>query len=226
MEFFHWFIDFVLHLDRHLGQIIQDYGAWTYLILFLIIFCETGLVVAPFLPGDSLLFAAGAFAAMGSFHVEQLWIVLSSAAILGDSTNYWIGRFVGPRVFYQETSKFMNKKYLDQTQKFYERHGGKTVIIARFMPIVRTFAPFVAGVGAMKYPRFLLFSVLGTILWISIFVFAGYFFGNIPFVKENFTLVVMAIILLSVAPGVYHFVLHKIRKKKNAASFEKPTIRP
>ena len=213
MELIHWFVDFVLHLDQHLGQIIQDYGVWTYLILFLIVFCETGLVVTPFLPGDSLLFAAGAFAALGAFHVEQLWIVLSSAAILGDSTNYWIGRFVGPRVFHYEISKLLNKKYLDSTHAFYERHGGKTVIIARFMPIIRTFAPFVAGIGAMKYLRFLMFSALGTVLWISTFVFAGYFFGNIPFVKNNFTMVIMAIIVLSVAPAIIHFVRSKLQSK-------------
>jgi membrane-associated protein len=173
--------------------------------------------VTPFLPGDSLLFAAGAFAALGAFHVEQLWIVLSSAAILGDSTNYWIGRFMGPRVFQQDTSKLLNRKYLDKTHAFYERHGGKTVIIARFMPIIRTFAPFVAGIGAMRYPRFLLFSVLGTVLWISTFVFAGYFFGNIPFVKKNFTVVIMAIIVLSVAPAIIHFVRGKLQKKTAAA---------
>jgi membrane-associated protein len=214
VELIHWFIDFILHLDQHLGQLIGEYGGWTYLILFLIIFCETGLVVAPFLPGDSLLFAAGAFAAIGAFHVEQLWPLLASAAILGDSTNYWIGRFVGPKVFYQERSKLFNKKYLDRTHSFYERHGGKTVIIARFMPIIRTFAPFVAGIGAMRYLRFIIFSVSGTVLWISTFVFAGYFFGNIPFVKQNFTLVVMAVILLSIAPGIYHVVLHWWQKGK------------
>ncbi len=213
MELIHWFIDFVLHLDVHLGQIIQDYGGWTYLILFLIIFCETGLVVAPFLPGDSLLFAAGAFAAIGAFHVEQLWLVLCSAAILGDSTNYWIGRFVGPKVFHKESSKLLNSKYLDRTHAFYQKHGGKTVIIARFVPIIRTFAPFVAGIGAMRYPRFLAFSVFGTILWISTFVFAGYFFGNIPFVKSNFTLVVFAIIGISILPIVLEWWKHKRRSK-------------
>lgn len=211
MELLHWFTDFILHLDVHLGQIIQEYGVWTYLILFLIIFCETGLVVAPFLPGDSLLFAAGAFAAIGAFHVEQLWLVLCAAAIMGDSTNYWIGRFIGPKVFQKESSKLLNKKHLDRTHAFYEKHGGKTVIIARFMPIIRTFAPFVAGIGAMRYLRFLTFSVFGTFLWISTFVFAGYFFGNIPFVKNNFTLVVFAIIGTSVIPLFLQWWKHKRR---------------
>ena len=216
MDIITFLIDFILHLDQHLGQLIQDYGVWTYLILFLIVFCETGLVVMPFLPGDSLLFAAGAFAAIGAFHVEQLWLTLCAAAISGDSTNYWIGRFIGPKVFSYERSRFLNRKYLDKTHAFYEKHGGKTVIIARFMPIIRTFAPFVAGIGAMRYPRFLLFSVVGTALWISAFVFAGYFFGNIPFVKANFTLVVFAIIFLSILPGVIEFIRTRAGKARAA----------
>ena len=222
MEHIQWFVDFILHLDTHLGQLISEYGVWTYLILFLIVFCETGLVVTPFLPGDSLLFAAGAFAALGAFHVEQLWLTLASAAVLGDSTNYWIGRFVGPKVFSQEKSKLLNKKHLDETHAFYERHGGKTVIIARYLPIIRTFAPFVAGIGAMRYPRFLLFSILGTCLWISTFVFAGYFFGNIPFVKNNFTAVVMGIIVLSLVPGIYHVIKRRAEKKRKGKSAETP----
>ena len=221
MELIHWFTDFILHLDTHLGQLIQEYGLWTYLILFLIIFCETGLVVTPFLPGDSLLFAAGAFAAVGAFHVEQLWLLLCGAAISGDSTNYWIGRFVGPKVFQSERSHLFNRKHLERTHAFYARHGGKTVIIARFMPILRTFAPFVAGVGAMRYPRFLMFRVLGTLLWISTFVFAGYFFGNIPFVKRNFTLVVFVIIGLSVVPPAIEYFRHRIRARRDAVSTPK-----
>jgi len=220
LEFLSWFIDFVLHLDQHLGQIIQDYGLWTYLILFLIIFSETGLVVAPFLPGDSLLFATGAFAAIGAFHVEQLWLVLCLAAVTGDSTNYWIGRFVGPKVFQSQQSKFFNHRYLDRTHEFYVRHGGKTVIIARFMPIIRTFAPFVAGIGAMRYPRFLSFSMCGTALWISTFVFAGYFFGNIPFVKRNFTFVIFAIILLSILPGIIQYFRVRVARQRTIKSTE------
>ncbi len=199
-------LDLFLHLDKHLGAVIAQYGTLTYLILFAIIYCETGLVVAPFLPGDSLIFAAGTFAALGALDIWTLWMVLCAAPILGDSTNYWIGRYVGPRVFHSETSRFLNKKHLLKTQAFYEKHGGKTVIIARFMPFFRTFAPFVAGVGSMSYPRFVSFSVFGTLLWISSFVFGGYFFGNIPVVKENFTLVIMAIIAISLVPMIAAFL--------------------
>jgi membrane-associated protein len=210
MEFLTTFIDIFLHLDKYLGNVIQDYGTLTYAILFLVIFCETGLVVTPFLPGDSLLFAAGAFAALGSLELTVLLPVLYAAPICGDSSNYWIGRFIGPKVF-QQNSRWLKREYLDKTHAFYEKHGGVTVIIARFMPIFRTFAPFVAGIGAMNYPRFLTFSIGGTILWISLCVIAGYFFGNIPFVKQNFSLVIIAIIVISVLPMVVEYVRHKRR---------------
>ncbi len=175
---------------------------------FVVIFCETGLVVTPFLPGDSLLFAAGTFAALGSLNLSTLLLILYLAPVLGDSTNYWIGRFLGPKVFQRE-SRFLKREYLDKTAAFYEKHGGKTIVIARFMPIFRTFAPFVAGIGKMHYPRFLLFSVGGTLLWISLFVLAGYFFGNIPFVKQNFTVAIMAIIALSLVPMIVEYWRHK-----------------
>jgi membrane-associated protein len=202
-------LDVFLHLDVHLGQVIKDYGTLTYLILFLVLFCETGLVVMPFLPGDSLLFAAGTFAALGALDLYLLLMLLYVAPILGDSTNYWIGRLIGPKIFSRDDVRFLNRRHLDRTHEFYEKHGGTTVIIARFMPIFRTFAPFVAGIGKMNYLRFLSFSVVGTLLWISCFVLAGYFFGNIPVVKRNFTLAIMAIIVISVIPGVIEFIRHK-----------------
>ena len=212
MELIHHFIDLILHLDKHLAGIIQQYGGWTYLILFLIIFCETGLVVTPILPGDSLLFATGAFAAAGALDVTTVLFLLSVAAIAGDTVNYWIGAYIGPRAFQYENSRVFKKEYLIRTHEFYEKHGGKTIIIARFMPIIRTFAPFVAGVGKMSYFRFLSYNVVGGILWISLLVLAGYFFGNIPFVKKNFTMVIFAIIFLSILPGIIEYLRH--RKKK------------
>ena len=208
MEWIGTFVDFFLHLDQHLGQVIQAYGFWTYLILFLIIFCETGLVVTPILPGDSLLFAAGTFAAIGALRPDVLFVVLSIAAVAGDSVNYAIGHAIGPRVF-RENYRFLKREYLDRTEQFYERHGGKTIIIARFMPIIRTFAPFVAGVGSMRYPRFLAYNVAGGIAWIGLFVYGGYFFGNIPVVKRNFTLVILGIIFVSILPGIIEFVRHR-----------------
>jgi membrane-associated protein len=208
-------IDFILHIDVHLSEIIQSYGVWTYLILFLIIFCETGLVVTPFLPGDSLLFAAGAFAARGDLHVLWLFVLLSIAAILGDTANYWIGNLVGPKVFHQEHVRFLNTEYLNRTHQFFEKYGGKTIIIARFVPIIRTFAPFVAGIGSMTYMRFISYNIIGGIVWIASFAFAGYFFGNIPMVKKNFTLVIFAIIIISILPGVIEFMRqHRLHKKK------------
>jgi membrane-associated protein len=208
-------IDFIIHIDVHLSEIIQSYGMWTYLILFLIIFCETGLVVTPFLPGDSLLFAAGAFAARGDLNVLWLFILLSIAAILGDTANYWIGNIVGPKVFHQEHVKFLNKEYLNRTHLFFEKYGGKTIIIARFVPIIRTFAPFVAGIGSMTYVRFISYNVIGGIVWIASFAFSGYFFGNIPMVKKNFTLVIFAIIIISILPGVIEFMRqHRLHKNK------------
>jgi membrane-associated protein len=195
----HQVIDLFLHLDVHLGGVIQDYGAWTYLILFLVIFFETGVVVTPFLPGDSLLFAAGSFAALGSLDVTRLFLLLGTAAVVGDNTNYFIGRKVGPRVF-RENVRFLNRRHLDRTHAFYEKHGGKTIVMARFVPIVRTFAPFVAGIGAMRYRRFLPIDIFGGILWVGLFVFGGYFFGNLPIVKRNFSVVILAIIVISVLP--------------------------
>lgn len=216
MEFIKTIFDIFMHLDRHLGSVIQDYGIWTYLILFLIIFCETGLVVTPILPGDSLLFAAGAFAAIGALDVMWLFGLLTVAAVAGDTLNYWIGSYTGPKVFHKEHVRFLNREYLDKTHQFYERHGGKTIIIARFMPIIRTFAPFVAGVGKMTYAHFISYNIIGGILWIAIFVFGGYFFGNIPLVKRNFTLVIIAIIILSVMPGIIGFLRHKFSTSRIA----------
>ena len=212
MELVKTFFDIFMHLDKHLGAVIQAYGTWTYLILFLIIFCETGLVITPILPGDSLLFAAGAFAAIGALEVMWLFMLLSVAAIAGDTVNYGIGSFLGPKVFHRENVRFLNREYLDRTHQFYERHGGKTIIIARFMPIIRTFAPFVAGMGKMTYVRFISYNVVGGIVWIAAFIFGGYYFGNIPMVKRNFTLVILAIILLSILPGIIEFVRHRFRK--------------
>jgi membrane-associated protein len=199
MDLLRSFIDLFLHLDSHLAEIISNYGVWTHLILFLIVFAETGLVVTPFLPGDSLLFAAGTFAAIGSLDLWLLVVLLVGAAILGDTVNYWVGAWIGPRAF-SGNVRFLRKDYLDRTHAFYERHGGKTIILARFVPIIRTFAPFVAGVGAMSYPKFITYNVVGAVLWVGLLVPAGYFFGNIPAVRENFTLVILAIIAISVLP--------------------------
>ena len=210
MEFILQIIDFIVHVDVHLDEIIRQYGTWTYAILFLIIFAETGLVVTPFLPGDSLLFAAGTFAARGSLEPAMLFFLLAMAAVLGDAVNYSVGRYLAPRA--ERGFRFIKKEHLDKTHAFYERHGGKTIIIARFMPIVRTFAPFVAGIGAMEYRRFAMFNVTGAILWIGLFVYAGYFFGNIPAVEHNFTLVIMAIVLLSILPGIIEYVRHRRRQ--------------
>ena len=204
MELLKDFIDLFLHLDRHLSEVIQHYGTGTYLILFLIIFCETGLVVTPFLPGDSLLFAAGTFAGFGDLDPLMVFGILSAASILGDSSNYWVGRFVGQKAF-DGRLPLVKQAHLLKTQSFYDRHGRKTIILARFLPILRTFAPFVAGVGRMPYSRFITVSVLGTVLWVGLFVWAGYLFGNLPVVRENFSLVVMAIIVLSVLPIVVEY---------------------
>lgn len=209
MDWFLNFADILLHLDRYLDLVIRDYGAWTYAILIFIIFCETGLVITPFFPGDSLLFATGTFAALGSLKVGWIAFSLGLAAVAGDSTNYWIGYFAGPKVFHKEKSRLFNKEYLARTQRFYDKYGKKTIILCRFVPIIRTFAPFVAGIGRMPYRIFLSFSVIGTVLWISAFVFGGYFFGNIPVVRKNFTLVIMGIILVSVLPGVIEFFRHR-----------------
>ncbi len=202
MEIIHYFIDFVLHLDAHLSELAAAYGVWIYAILFLIIYCETGLVATPFLPGDSLLFATGAVASTGALNPHIAVTLLLFAPLCGDNTNYWIGHYVGPKVFKKEKSLFFNPEYLHRTHRFFEMHGGKAVIIARFLPIIRTFTPFVAGIGRMKYLKFLLFSVIGAVLWVPTFIYGGYYFGNIPFVKKNFTLVILAIIILSVIPAV------------------------
>lgn len=212
MEFIQYLIDLVLHLDLHLNELILMFGVWTYAILFLIIFAETGLVITPFLPGDSLLFALGALAAGGAFHLETLMILLTIASIAGDTTNYSIGNYLGPKVFHFENSRFFNKDYLMKTHGFYEKHGGKTIILAKFLPIFRTFAPFVAGIGSMTYPKFIMFNVIGGLVWINGFLLLGFFFGNIPFVKENFGVVILAIILISILPAVYQVVKAKIAK--------------
>ena len=204
------FLNLFFHLDTHLGEILQYFGAWTYVLLFLIIFCETGLVVTPILPGDSLLFGLGAFAAnpylQGPLEVQWLFATLALAAIAGDTVNYTAGHFVGPKVFQSPGSRFLKREYLERTHRFYEKHGGKTIVIARFIPIIRTFAPFVAGVGAMTYSRFVAYNVLGGVSWIAVFLFGGYFFGNLTVVKDNFTLVLIAIIVLSMLPGVIEYV--------------------
>jgi membrane-associated protein len=212
MELINKIIDIVLHLDRYLGAIIQQYGLWTYAILFVVIFIETGFVVMPFLPGDSLLFAVGTFAAIGSFKVGWLILVLSAAAILGDTVNYLIGHYVGPKVFAKEKARFFKKEHLERTHAFYEKHGGKTIIIARFVPIIRTFAPFVAGIGRMSYGRFIAYNVVGGVGWVVLLVGAGYFFGNIQVVRKNFSLAILAIIAISTVPIVTEFLRH--RKKK------------
>lgn len=222
MEYLHQFIDLFLHLDEHMQGVIQNYGMWTYAVLFLIIFCETGLVVTPFLPGDSLLFAAGTFAALGDLNMAYLFFLLVTAAILGDAVNYWIGFFVGPKVFRKEKSMFFKKAYLDKTQAFYEKYGAKTIILARFVPIVRTFAPFVAGIGRMKYRTFFLYNVVGAIAWVAICALAGYLFGNIPFVKKNFEIAILGIIFISVLPMGIEFLKHYRDKKRDQAETPAP----
>lgn len=196
----------LLHLDQYLGLIIRNYGTWTYAFFFLIIFSETGFVVTPFLPGDSLLFAVGTFAALRLLDVRWSVFFLSTAAIAGDTVNYWIGNFTGPKVFNKEKSRFLNKGYLHRTHRFYEKYGGETIIFARFIPIIRTFAPFVAGIGSMTYRRFIIYNIVGGITWVVIFIFGGYFFGNIPFIKNHFSLAIFAIIFLSVLPGMIEFI--------------------
>ncbi len=205
-------LDLLLHLDKHLAAMLAQYGTWVYAILFLIIFCETGLVVAPFLPGDSLLFVAGALWAASDMNPHALVVVLVVAAILGDGVNYAIGNYLGPRVFHWEDSRWFNRKALDRTHAFYEKHGGKTIVIARFLPFIRTFAPFVAGIGSMSYPRFLAYNVGGALLWVVSLVYAGVFFGNLPFIRNNLTAVIFGIIGLSLLPLVIAFAREKMRK--------------
>ncbi|MBI5758859.1 MAG: DedA family protein [Planctomycetales bacterium] len=211
MEHLRFFIDLILHLDTHLGDLITQFGPWIYGLMFLIVFCETGLVVTPILPGDSLLFALGTFAGMGRLDLTTLLVLLIAAAILGDSANYWLGSLVGPRIFRGENVRFLNRKHLDRTHEFFERYGAKTIIIARFVPIVRTFAPFVAGMGRMTYRRFMVYNVAGGIVWVVLFVLGGYFFGSREFVKKNFTLVILGIIVVSVLPAVFEFVRERRR---------------
>jgi membrane-associated protein len=202
MELLATFIDIMLHLDKHLAMLVTQYGAWVYAILFIIVFCETGLVVTPFLPGDSLLFVAGAVAAAGGMDIGLLIVLLIVAAVLGDAVNYAVGSWFGPKVFRWESSRFFNRTAFDRTHAFYEKHGGKTIIIARFMPLIRTFAPFVAGVAQMTYARFAMFNITGAVIWVVSLSLAGYWFGNLPWVKENLTLVILAIIAISLAPLV------------------------
>jgi membrane-associated protein len=202
-------IDVALHLDRYLSQAIGQYGPWTYAILFVVIFIETGFVVMPFLPGDSLLFAAGTFAALRALSVGWIILLLGGAAVLGDTVNYWVGHFVGPKVFHRETSRFFKKEYLDRTHAFFEKYGGKTIIIARFVPIIRSFAPFVAGIGRMSYGKFVAYNVIGGVGWVTLLTGAGYFFGNIPFVKRNFSLAILAIVIISTIPALTEALRHR-----------------
>lgn len=217
MEPIKFLIDLVLHLDEYLNVIITNYGVWTYGILFLIIFMETGFVVTPFLPGDSLLFAAGSFAALGSLNPVYLFVLLSIAAVLGDTINYAIGAYIGPKAFSGEV-KYLKRAHLDRTHEFYEKHGGKTIILARFIPIIRTFAPFVAGIGSMTYSRFIIFNVVGGITWVALFTFGGYYFGNLPVVRNNFELVIFAIIFISFIPPILEFFKARKEKKQKQSS--------
>ncbi|MDD3363911.1 MAG: DedA family protein [Syntrophomonas sp.] len=205
-------LDILINLDKYLTEIINNYGMWAYLILFLVIFCETGLVVTPFLPGDSLIFVLGALAASGEINLLTIGSVLMTAAILGNVVNYQIGRFVGPKVFEKEKLRFLKKEYLLRTHEFYEKHGGKTIIIARFIPIIRTFAPFVAGIGQMRYAPFLVYNITGSVAWVLLFLSGGYFFGNVPVVEKNFTLVIFGIIFISLLPGIIGFLSQKRQK--------------
>lgn len=216
MDLLRKFVDMVLHIDQHLGALIEQFGPWMYVLLFLIIFCETGLVVTPFLPGDSLLFAVGTFCALPPPHnlnILALLFLLTAAAIIGDSVNYWMGSKLGPRIFRGENVRFLNRRHLKRTRHFYERYGGKTIILARFVPIVRTFAPFVAGMGHMTYRRFMTFNVVGAVVWVVSFLLLGYFFGNMPIVKKNFSIVILAIIILSIVPGIIEFARERRRLK-------------
>ena len=217
MEFFSFIIDFILHIDQHLTELAAQYGVWIYAILFLIIFCETGLVVMPLLPGDSLLFAAGSIAAIGEMNIHLMVVLLIIAAILGDAVNFMIGKFFGEKLFANPNSKIFKQSHLQKTQQFYAKHGGKTIILARFIPIVRTFAPFVAGMGHMTYHHFLAYNVIGGVLWVTIFSYLGYFFGNLPIVKDNLSLVLIAIIVLSILPGIIEIIRHKRAANKAGA---------
>ncbi len=205
MRWLNLLIDIFLHLDKHLSTVLQMFGFWTYALLFFVIFMETGFVVTPFLPGDSLLFAAGTFAALGDLNVWLVWLVMAAGAILGDTANYWIGHFIGPRAFSGEI-KYLKKEHLDRTHEFYEKHGGLAIVLGRFIPIIRTFVPFVAGIGAMTYSHFITYNIVGGLAWVTLFLFAGYFFGNIPVVKANFSLAIIGIIIISVLPAGWEYL--------------------
>ncbi len=208
-------VDLFLHLDKHLSAVITQYGTWTYALLFIVIFIETGFVVTPFLPGDSLLFAAGTFASLGSLNIWLLFLLLAAAAVLGDTVNYWIGHFLGDRAY---NIRWIKREYLDRTHGFFDKYGRKTIFLARFVPIVRTFAPFVAGIGQMSYPAFISYNIFGGITWVALFTFAGYFFGNIPFIRDHFSLVVIAIVLISILPMVYEAIKAQRESKQAKAS--------
>ncbi len=206
--------DIVVHLDRHLAVFVAEHGAWVYALLFVIVFCETGLVVTPFLPGDSLLFVTGTLAAAGGMDISVVMTVLIAAALCGDNVNYWIGRKLGPQIFRVRESRWFNPRHLESAHAFYQRHGGKTIILARFLPIVRTYVPFVAGIGAMPYLRYLAFCVAGALIWVLSLCLAGYFFGNLPAVKSNLSLVILGILLLSISPGVYAWTRARLRARR------------
>jgi len=206
-------LDALVHLDKHLLEAVQTYGGWVYLLLFLIVFCETGLVVTPFLPGDSLLFVAGTLAGAGSMNVHLLVVLLIAAAVLGDSVNYAIGRWLGPRVFRRDDSWFFKRAYIERTHAYFDKYGGRTIVIARFIPIIRTYAPFVAGIGRMDYYRFLMFNAGGAVLWVGLITYAGYLFGNVPIVKNNLTVVILGIIVLSISPGIVEYLRYRLRQR-------------
>lgn len=216
MDFVLFLFDFIRHIDQHLTELSNQYGTWIYAILFAIVFCETGLVVMPLLPGDSLLFAAGSIAALGDMNIHFMVVLIIIAAVLGDAVNFMIGKFLGEKLFSNPDSKIFRQSHLHKTQQFYAKHGGKTIIIARFVPIVRTFAPFVAGMGHMSYPHFFAYNVIGAIAWVSLFSYLGYFFGNLPIVKDNLSLVLVAIIVLSVLPAVIEVLRHRKAAKVSA----------
>ena len=215
MELITTVINFIMHIDVHLGEIISNYGAETYLILFIIIFCETGLVITPFLPGDSLIFAAATFAAIDKLNIFILFIIVLIAAVLGDTVNYHIGKYFKNKLYKLENNRFIKKEYIDKTQDFFKKHGGKSIILARFVPIVRTFAPFVAGIGSMTYKKFLSYNFIGGLSWTSLFILVGYFFGNIPFVKNNFSIIIIAIIFISLLPPFIIYLKNKFTKEDN-----------
>lgn len=218
MEFISWFIDFFVHIDKHLEELVRSYGVATYVLLFVIVFCETGLVITPFLPGDSLLFAAGAIASKGSLDVNLMALLLFIAAVIGDAVNYAVGRFIGPKVFERKNSRIFKQEYLSRTQKFFDKYGAKTIIFARFVPIVRTFAPFLAGVGTMSYPKFATYNVVGAAAWVGIFTYLGFFFGSTPIVEKNFKLVILAIIVLSILPAVIEVIKARREARPEVAS--------